>query len=158
MLKIMTSINRASVEKRMDTLSKLERSARMALVKGRNTGPERVVRSVIRSTGWRYCAHVQELPGTPDFVLPNARTALFVHGCFWHRHSSTRCKLARLPKSRLAFWRTKLDDNAKRDRRTYAALHRRGWSVLVVWECQLGELDTLTRRLKRLVGDRRTGK
>lgn len=142
----------------MDTLSKFERSARMALVRGRNTGPERIVRSVIRSTGWRYRSHAKELPGTPDFVFPNARTALFVHGCFWHRHGSVRCKLARLPKSRLFFWRAKLEENARRDRRKYAALHRQGWSVLVVWECQLGAVDVLTTRLERFVRDRRTRK
>lgn len=90
--------------------------------------------------------HDAGIPGRPDIVLRSRRAVIFVHGCFWHRHGCRNGR--RLPKSRVAFWRAKLEDNAARDTRTRARLSRDGWRVLVVWECQLRDVDKLAARLR----------
>src|SRR5262245_32611892 len=104
----------------------------MALVRGAHTKPELAVRRLTFGMGFRYRLHVNALPGRPDLVFPSRRCVILVHGCFWHRHA--RCKLARLPKSRVQFWRSKLEGNRERDRRNQRALRARGWRVLVLWE------------------------
>lgn len=133
----------------VDSLTKLERSRRMSLVRSVDTKPERRVRSLLHSNGYRYRLHVRELPGTPDLVFPTRKKLIFVHGCFWHQH---RCKLGhRIPKSRVAFWTTKLGGNRNRDKRIRYKLQRLGWKILVVWECQLQKYDD-TRLLGVLKG------
>ncbi|MCG3178258.1 MAG: Very short patch repair protein [Phycisphaerae bacterium] len=118
----------------MDSLSREERSRRMSLIKSKDTQPEYAVRRLVWSLGFRYRLHVRRLPGCPDLVFPKQRKVIFVHGCFWHRH---KCDLGdRIPKSRVAFWRGKLDENRRRDRRNMLSLRRLGWRVLVIWECQ----------------------
>jgi DNA mismatch endonuclease (patch repair protein) len=97
--------------------------------------------------GFRFRLHVRTLPGCPDIVLPRWKSVVFVHGCFWHRHRD--CKLAYTPKSRTAFWVSKLEGNASRDKKTLSALKHQGWKPLVVWECELSDKDRLTRRLLR---------
>ena len=136
-----------------DTLTKRERSARMALVRGRDTEPEKVLRAIVRGLRFRARLHDKSLPGTPDLVIPTRRSVLFVHGCFWHRHSG--CALARLPKSRLDFWLPKLEANRKRDQRTRRALSRLGWRSIVVWECQLRETEKVRRRIAKFLSTRR---
>lgn len=138
-----------------DTLTPAQRSARMALVRARDTSPERKVRALVRTLGYRYTLHNRRLPGTPDLVFPNARKVIFVHGCFWHRHPSKRCKLARLPKSRLEFWLPKLLENRARDLRTQRTLNRLGWRYIVVWECQLAHAERLEARIRRFLGRQR---
>lgn len=101
-----------------DTMTKRERSERMALVRSRNTGPEKVVRQLIDHMGFRYRLHDDKLPGRPDLVFSRRHKAIFVHGCFWHRHKG--CKLARIPKSRVRFWTEKLESNRMRDARNRA--------------------------------------
>lgn len=133
----------------MDTLTPAERSERMSRVRGRDTRPEMAVRKLLFSLGYRYRLHDKMLPGTPDIVLPSRRKIVFVHGCFWHRHAN--CALARLPKSRKAFWGAKLENNRLRDGRVKAALRRLGWSVATVWECQLGDMARLEKRLRRFL-------
>lgn len=113
------------------------RSAQMARVRGKDTKPEMVVRRAMHAAGLRYRLHDRRLPGTPDLIFPGRRVALFVHGCFWHRHDDPSCKLARLPKSRLDFWETKLEGNRLRDQRNVAQLEAAGWKVIVTWECEL---------------------
>ena len=113
------------------------RSAQMARVRGKDTKPEMLVRRVMHAAGLRYRLHDRRLPGTPDLVFPGRRVALFVHGCFWHRHGDPSCKLARLPKTRLEFWEAKLEGNRLRDERHIAELEAAGWKVLVTWECEL---------------------
>lgn len=140
----------------MDSLTPKERSERMALVKSKNTKPEITVRRLVFAMGYRYRLHDARLPGTPDLVFAGRRKALFVHGCFWHRHAG--CALARLPKSRLDFWRPKLDGNRQRDARKLRALRRKGWSVLVAWECELTNKDRLARRIKRFLDNIKEGK
>lgn len=115
------------------------RSAQMALIKGRDTKPEMRVRRALHSAGLRYRLHDKRLPGKPDLAFFSRKVAIFVHGCFWHRHPDPNCKLARLPKSRLDFWQTKLEGNAKRDAKNKKALESLGWRVIIVWECEIAK-------------------
>jgi DNA mismatch endonuclease (patch repair protein) len=133
-----------------DTLTREQRSQRMALVRGRDTKPELVVRSIAHRLGYRFRLHRRDLPGTPDLVFPRLHRVVFVHGCFWHRHA--RCSLARLPKSRHEFWTPKLEGNRERDAKKIAALRRAGWKTLVVWECQLRDQGRVQRALARFLG------
>lgn len=121
----------------MDSLSKKQRSERMSLVKNKNTGPELIVRKIVYGLGYRYRLHGSHLPGNPDIFFSKRKKVIFVHGCFWHRHPDPACKLARLPKSRLGFWVSKLEGNYKRDLSKQHELSQQGWKVLVIWECQL---------------------
>ena len=120
----------------MDTLTQAQRSALMSRVRSKDSRPEMFVRRLVFALGYRYRLHVSGMPGRPDLVFSGRRKVIFVHGCFWHRHA--RCKLARLPKSRLEFWIPKLDANRRRDRKNVRALRRKGWAVLTIWECRLG--------------------
>lgn len=133
----------------VDTLTKRERSVRMALVRSKDTKPELTVRRLVHRMGFRYRLHDKRLPGQPDLVFPARHKAIFVHGCFWHRHAG--CKLARIPKSRVAFWKAKLDENRRRDRRNIARIRRAGWSSLVIWECQLQRLGVLQLRIRNFL-------
>ena len=131
----------------MDRLSKAHRSWNMSRIRGRDTSPERQIRSILHGLGYRFRLHVRRLPGKPDIVLPRYQTAIFVNGCFWHRHVG--CKFCYEPKSRKSFWREKFEENVKRDKRNYAELKRLGWSVTVIWECQTTNVDLIERRLQR---------
>jgi DNA mismatch endonuclease (patch repair protein) len=133
----------------MDTLTPAERSARMALVRAKDTKPELMVRRFVHGMGYRYRLHRRDLPGTPDMVFPGRGKVIFVHGCFWHRHA--RCALARLPKSRGDFWLPKLTANAERDARNGRALRQLGWGVLTIWECQLRDTAALANRIRRFL-------
>jgi DNA mismatch endonuclease (patch repair protein) len=136
----------------MDTLSRQERSQRMSLVRSKDTKPEKRVRHLVYALGYRYRLHYKHLPGCPDLVFPSRRAAIFVHGCFWHQHW---CDMGnRMPKSRLSFWRPKLEGNKKRDANFCRQLRRVGWRVLVIWECQTigGGLDKLGHRIIRFLG------
>ena len=121
----------------MDTLTPAERSARMARVKGKGSSAEMTVRRLVHRMGYRYRLHGGKLPGRPDLVFPGRKKAIFVHGCFWHRHPDPDCKLARLPKSRQDFWIPKLEGNRARDLRQLEELEALGWSALILWECAL---------------------
>lgn len=141
----------------MDTLSKTERSERMSRVKGRDTTPEIVVRRLVHGLGYRYRLHARELPGKPDIVLRPRRKAIFVHGCFWHRHAN--CPLARLPKSRHDFWIPKLEGNRERDARNMKALRAAGWTCTTIWECELRDMARVERHVRAfLAPDRRRGR
>lgn len=105
----------------------------MARVRNANTKPELAVRRWLHSRGFRFRLHRRDLPGTPDLVLPRYRTAVFVHGCFWHRHEN--CSRSTIPKTRREFWEEKLARNLERDRVAQTALRSLGWHVVVVWEC-----------------------
>jgi DNA mismatch endonuclease (patch repair protein) len=130
----------------MDTLTRERRSWNMSRIKGRDTKPELLVRSVLHRLGYRFRLHQKKLPGRPDLVLPKHRTVVFVHGCFWHRHP--RCRYAYTPKSNIAFWTTKFEQNVARDREARRALRKAGWRVVVIWECQAKDAAILTARLK----------
>jgi DNA mismatch endonuclease (patch repair protein) len=133
-----------------DRLSRERRSWNMSRIRGRDTTPEREVRSILHSIGCRFRLHVTSLPGRPDVVLARHRTVVVVHGCYWHRHA--KCRYAYTPKSNLAFWTTKFAENVERDRRTAIALRRLGWRVVTVWECELRKPVKLRSRLARLLG------
>lgn len=134
----------------MDTLSRAERSARMALVRSRDTKPEIRVRSAAHRAGFRYRLHVAGLPGRPDLVFPSARKIIFVHGCFWHRHPG--CPQNRTPKSRRGFWVPKLRQNRLRDRRVIRRLQNDGWKVEIIWECETTSPRLLRAKLRRFLG------
>lgn len=109
----------------------------MSRIRGKNTKPELIVRSLLHKAGFRFTVNGpknKELPGRPDIILPKHRAVIFVHGCYWHRHSG--CKFAYSPKSRVKFWESKFEQNVERDRRNEEELATRGWRVVVVWECQ----------------------
>jgi DNA mismatch endonuclease, patch repair protein len=128
---------------RIPTLVDPARSAQMARIRSKDTKPELRVRKVLHGAGLRYRLHDKRLPGKPDLAFPSRRIAVFVHGCFWHRHPDPTCRLARLPKSRLDFWRPKLEGNAGRDKRNLAELRAAGWDAIVVWECETKDAERL---------------
>lgn len=117
-----------------DTLDPATRSRTMAAVKSKDTAVELRVRRSLHRAGLRYRLHRRDLPGNPDVVFPSLRVAVFVHGCFWHRHAG--CKRASTPASRTEYWLPKLARNAQRDAANSQHLANLGWTVVVVWECQ----------------------
>jgi DNA mismatch endonuclease (patch repair protein) len=131
-----------------DKVTPATRSRIMASVRGKDTGPERAVRSALFAAGYRYRLQRRDLPGSPDIVLPRHRIVVFVHGCFWHGHD---CPRGRRPSSNVAFWTAKLDRNLARDREARRKLEAAGWRVLTVWECGVdnGIRDILTALASR---------
>lgn len=117
----------------------------MSRVRQRNTSPEIVTRKVLHSLGYRFRLHRSDLPGTPDIVLPRHGVAVFVHGCFWHRHQN--CKRATVPTTRREFWLNKFAANVARDGRNQALLEEAGWKVLVIWECESRDVAQLRQKL-----------
>ena len=132
----------------MDTRTPEQRRRIMQSVKSKNTGPELIVRRLLHGMGYRYRLHRKDLPGRPDIALISRRKAIFVHGCFWHGHG---CPKGRLPKSRLEYWKKKLDENKKRDRTKQEQLRSLDWHVLVIWQCETRDLDALAPRLQDFV-------
>jgi DNA mismatch endonuclease, patch repair protein len=132
-----------------DILSKAKRSALMARVKGKNTGPEIIVRKFLFSCGLRYRINDTRYPGSPDIVLPKFHTAIFVHGCFWHGHEN--CPAFRIPKSNTDFWRNKIISNIKRDQQKIDLLEHQGWKVIVIWECQVKKASERLDILQKLI-------
>src|SRR4029077_8657130 len=131
----------------VDILSGRARSALMSRVRQHHTAPERAVRSSLHRMGFRFRLHRRDLPGTPDIVLPRYSIAIFVHGCFWHRH--VRCRRTTTPKTRTAFWMAKFRANVMRDHKVRGRLASRGWRVITIWECQTSDpakLDELLRK------------
>jgi DNA mismatch endonuclease (patch repair protein) len=122
-----------------------ERSRLMAQVKGKNTKPELVVRLALHGMGYRFRLHRGDLPGRPDIVLPKYKMAIFVHGCFWHRHP--HCPKSTTPKTRVEFWEDKFNANVARDARNVDALNASGWRVMIVWECETKNVQALKSRL-----------
>lgn len=121
----------------------------MRRVRSTNTTPERKVRSLLHHLGFRFRLHRKDLPGKPDIVLPKYSTVVFVHGCFWHRH--TGCPRASTPATHQDYWLPKFKRTEKRDQENQKELHRRGWNVIVIWECELGEINLLAERLTRAI-------
>lgn len=121
-------------------------SRRMSRVRGKDTAPEMVVRRALHGMGYRYRLHDKKLPGRPDVVFHGRKKAIFVNGCFWHFHEN--CPGCRLPKSRREFWMPKLEENRRRDERALTAMKEAGWDTLVVWECEMRDVDALKKRLR----------
>ena len=133
-----------------DNVDPATRSRTMAQVPSKDTRPEMAVRRAVHAAGHRYQLHRADLPGKPDLVFPRHRLAVFVHGCFWHRHSCR--KGSSVPATRTTYWLAKFKRNKSRDRRARDSLRRLGWRSLVVWECQLGDAARLERALRRFLG------
>lgn len=135
----------------MDNLSSIRRSELMARVRGKDTKPEMIVRRVVHARGYRYRLHGKGLPGRPDLVFSGRRKVIFVHGCFWHRHS---CRKATTPKSNIEFWKNKFEENVARDNRNMAELAARGWESMVIWQCETGDMPNLAKRVQEFLGVR----
>lgn len=116
--------------------------------------PELLVRRVVHRLGYRFRLHRADLPGKPDLVFPRLRKVIFVHGCFWHQHSSETCKRAHAPRSNLDYWQNKLQRNVARDEAARTELGKQGWQTLVLWECELKDVGTLEKCLTDFLGDR----
>ena len=138
------------METMADSLTKEQRSRVMARVKNKHTRPELQVRRLLHRMGYRFRLHRRDLPGAPDIVLPRYRTAIFVHGCFWHGHD---CPRGRRPQTQTDFWDAKLNANIKRDQANREALEKNGWKVLTVWECNLKQPDAVRETLRRFLKD-----
>ncbi|WP_370035975.1 very short patch repair endonuclease [Sinorhizobium fredii] len=138
-----------------DTLDPQARSERMSRIRSKDSKPELVVRRLVHAMGFRYRLHRKELPGKPDLVFVHRKKVIFVHGCYWHRHADSSCKLARLPKSRLDFWLPKLERNAARDAENSARLKALGWDEMVVWECEVSKssLPLLGEKIRKFLCD-----
>ena len=134
----------------MDRFTKQKRKQIMASIKGRNTSPEKALRSCLRRLGIRFRGNVSSLRGTPDFVLYGQKKVVFVHGCFWHGHIN--CKRAIRPETNRPFWDKKIDGNMVRDNQILRQLKKEGWAVLVVWQCQIKDETKLMKRLFRFAG------
>ncbi len=118
----------------VDVVDKATRSRMMSGIRGKNTKPEILIRSLLHRQGFRFRLNVGNLPGKPDIVLPRFHAAIFVNGCFWHGHD---CKLFKSPKTRPDFWREKIEGNRANDNKVIQALLKDGWRVGVVWECSI---------------------
>ncbi len=131
----------------MDTVSKEVRSRNMSAIRSKNTKPEAVVRSLLFALGYRYRLHRKDLPGKPDIVLKKHNTVIFVHGCFWHHHKN--CRRANWPKSNQEYWLPKIQRNIERDKIHIRKLKKEGWEVLVIWECQIKNMDKLSLKIQK---------
>lgn len=125
----------------------------MRKVRGRDTTPEMIVRRFLHGKGYRFRIHARDIPGRPDIVFRGRRKAIFVHGCFWHRHEG--CKRTTTPKTRRKFWEDKFSANQKRDANVVSSLQHEGWEVIVVWECETEDIDRLESRLVSFLGRNR---
>lgn len=134
----------------MDSFGAAKRSEIMSHIRGKDTDVEKKVRSLLHSLGYRFRLHVDGLPGKPDIVLPKYASIVFVHGCFWHGHN--RCKRASIPQTNREFWAQKISGNVQRDRRTIRELHKLGWKVLVVWQCQTKNRALVENRIAKFLG------
>lgn len=134
-----------------DVLTPEQRQHNMRRIRGKNTGPELLVRRLLHKEGFRYRLHSSELPGRPDIVFPKMRKAVFVHGCFWHRHEG--CPKAATPMTRAMFWQHKFKENVERDARAYRRLWHMGWKIFIVWECEVGDRHKLMYRLREFLAE-----
>lgn len=134
-----------------DTIGAAHRSWNMSRIRGRDTGPEVMLRSLLHRAGYRFRLHDSNLPGSPDIVMAKHRTAILFHGCFWHRHEG--CRNSTTPSTRRDFWQAKFDGNVTRDKANEERLIDLGWHLIVVWECELkkdpeGVLQSISRSLQ----------
>lgn len=130
----------------MDKISQEHRSWNMSRIRSSNTKPEIIVRSLLHKMGYRFRLHRKDLPGKPDIVLPKYRTIIFVHGCFWHRHSG--CKFTSSPKSRIDFWQDKFRKNIERDLDAQKRLENMNWRVFTVWECETSDVSAIQSKIE----------
>ncbi len=134
-----------------DVLTAEQRRRNMQAIRERDTKPELIVRRNLHRLGYRFRLHRRDLPGRPDIVLPRLRTVILVHGCFWHQHP--KCRYATRPATRTEFWNVKLDGNRVRDRVVRVCLSNLGWRVVVIWECETRNQESLKRKLCEVLKD-----
>lgn len=132
-----------------DIFSKEKRSEIMSKIGPKDSKPEIIVRKTVHSLGYRFRLHRKDLPGNPDLVFPKYKKAIFVHGCFWHRHK--RCQRGKLPATNTTFWEEKISGNVKRDKSNFNKLRRLGWKYLVIWQCDIKESNK--ENLKRKINN-----
>lgn len=135
-----------------DVLTAEQRQRCMSRIRCKDTEPEKSVRRMIHRMGYRYRLHVAGLPGKPDLVFTRLRKIVFVHGCFWHMH---RCCLGRVkPVTNADFWKKKREGNRQRDAKVHRALRKEGWRVLTIWECEMGNVGKLQRKMRIFLEER----
>lgn len=135
----------------VDVHSRAQRSFNMSRIRGKDTAPEIRLRSLLHRAGHRFRLHRKDLPGRPDIVLPRSKVAVYVHGCYWHRHEG--CRLATMPSSNVDFWRSKFERTVERDQENIDALWASGWTPVVVWECELrADPQSALHRLEEAIG------
>ncbi|MDZ5454433.1 DNA mismatch endonuclease Vsr [Labrys sp. ZIDIC5] len=127
------------------SVAPISRSENMSRIRSKDTRPEMKVRKLIHALGYRFRLHQRDLPGTPDLTFPGRHAVIFVHGCFWHRHSG--CVNCTSPKTRVEFWCDKFAKNVERDRKAVARLQDLGWRVMTIWECEISEEHVLRSRV-----------
>ncbi|MGC2695907.1 MAG: very short patch repair endonuclease [Candidatus Angelobacter sp.] len=137
----------------MDVLTPTQRRLNMSRIRGKDTKPERLIRSLLHSAGFRFRLHCSNLPGKPDIVLRKYKTVIFVNGCFWHGHG---CSLSKLPETRVSFWKSKIEGTRFRDNCAWKELKALGWRSIIVWECALRgrrklSSEVLSGRLSKLI-------
>ena len=120
-----------------DIITREHRSWNMSQIRGSDTKPEIAVRSYLHRNSLRFRIHDKKLPGKPDIALKKYNTAIFIDGCFWHRHKG--CKYSYTPKSRVKFWKTKFENNIKRDNEVNGLLKDLSWNVVRIWECEISD-------------------
>jgi len=125
----------------MDVLSPKQRRYNMSRIKGKNTRPELLIRKWLWSHGYRYRLYKKTLSGKPDIVFPGKRKAIFINGCFWHKHN---CKYFKWPESNTKFWKDKILETVKRDKKNYKKLEKAGWEYLIIWECEVKNISSIT--------------
>jgi DNA mismatch endonuclease, patch repair protein len=144
--KLAEAPNQSVTKVSYDPLSPSQRSERMKLIRSKNTKVEMKVRRLTHGMGYRYTLHSKALPGSPDLVFPARKKVIFVHGCFWHQHDD--CRHYRMPRSNLEFWLPRLQSNRQRDTKNYSQLEHSGWRYLVVWECELKNVDAVASKIR----------
>lgn len=138
-----------------DIFSLQKRSDIMSKIGGKNTKPEILVRKFLFSKGFRYRINVKTLPGKPDIVLPKYKTVIFINGCFWHGHN---CKKGKLPSSNIDFWKEKISNNKSRDDKNSDLLIKLGWKVIIIWQCEISNVNNREIRLEFLLEELRSHK
>jgi DNA mismatch endonuclease (patch repair protein) len=133
-----------------DVVDAITRSRMMSGIRGKNTKPEKLVRSLLHRQGFRFRLHVSNLPGKPDIVLPRYNAVIFVHGCFWHRHA---CRYFKWPQTRPDFWREKIARNCSNDLKSRRALKKEGWRIGIVWECAVRGAGKDTENITYRIGE-----
>ena len=133
----------------MDHLTKSKRSENMSRIKNKNTTPEIAVRKTLHSMGYRYRLHSASVYGKPDIVIKTKRKAVFVHGCFWHRHKN--CSLATKPKTNTSYWEKKFQTNIARDKKVQERLDKENWKFLIIWECEIKDKTELKKKLTKFM-------
>lgn len=135
----------------VDNVTKKVRSRMMGAIKSKNTSPELFIRSMVHRLGYRFRLHAKDLPGHPDLVFRSRKKVILVHGCFWHQHSSEKCRDGRMPKSNRSYWNPKLLKNTERDKRSLKELRALKWKVLTIWECETKNPERLARVLTKFL-------